>query len=267
MEKTLILSPRYTPDSIALRNAAVEMGWAVERLQTWRPPAYLSDRDVVPYGEPLFAAVIADSLQLALIEPRVSWLAEIPFDLRRREIQFTDLAAGRMLDRPSFVKPADDKCFQARVYATGMELPPIDSLGATSPVLISEPVLWESEFRCFVLERRVATLSIYSRKGELVETQDVSWPVPLPESKDALDFANQVLQDPRVSFPPAGVLDIGVIRDEGWAVVEANACWGSGIYGCDPHSVLETLSRACVKRAALTEADRPWVVARAQTTV
>jgi hypothetical protein len=262
MAKMLILSPRFTPDSMALGNAALELGWDVERLRTWRPPDELVGRDLVPYGEPLFAAVVADSLQLALIEPQLSWVAELPFDLRRREIQFTGLASARTVDRPAFIKPADDKCFQARVYATGSELPEIDSLGAMSPVLISEPVYWESEFRCFVLEKRVAALSIYSRNGDLAETEDGNWPALPSESKDALDFANLVLQDARVTFPPAGVLDVGVIRDRGWAVVEANACWGAGIYGCDPHSVLQTLARACVKTAALAETDRQWVIAR-----
>ena len=115
MAKTLVLSPRFTPDSMALRNAAIESGWEVERLRTWRPPGELVGRDVVPYGEPLFAAVVADVLQLALIEPQLSWIAELPFDLRQRKIQFTDLAAARAIDRPAFIKPADDKCFQARV--------------------------------------------------------------------------------------------------------------------------------------------------------
>lgn len=262
MAKTLILSPRFTPDSMALRNAAIELGWDVERLRTWRPPNEFVGRDVVPYGEPLFAAVVADALQLALIEPQLSWVAELPFDLRRREIQFTDLAAARAIDHPAFIKPADDKCFQARVYAMGSELPEIESLGARSPVLVSDPVSWESEFRCFVLEKRVAAMSVYSHNGDLVETEDGNWPASPSESKDALDFANLVLQDAQVSFPPAGVLDVGVIKDRGWAVVEANACWGAGIYGCDAHSVLRTLARACVKRAALAEVDRQWVVTR-----
>lgn len=104
MSKTLILSPRFTPDSIALRNAALELGWGVERLRTWRPPDELAGRDVVPYGEPLFAAVVSDALQLALIEPHLSWVAELPFDLRRREIQFTDLAAARGIARPALHK-------------------------------------------------------------------------------------------------------------------------------------------------------------------
>jgi hypothetical protein len=265
MTRTLILSPRYTPDSIALGNAALEMGWTVERLQSWRPPVRLSDHDVVPYGEPLFAAVVADSLQLALIEPPLSWMAEIPVDLRQREIQFTDLNAARAHNHPSFIKPADDKCFPARIYTTGIELPPSDILGGATPVLISEPVSWESEFRCFVLEKQVVVVSIYSRKGELAEAEDGSWPVSASESEDALGFANSVLQDARVKFPPAGVLDVGVIEGRGWAVVEANACWGSGIYGCEPRCVLQTLSRACLKRADLTDVDRRWVIERSST--
>jgi len=267
MAKTLVLSPRFTPDSMALRNAAIELGWVVERLRTWRPPAELTGLEVVPYGEPLFAAVVADALQLALIEPQLSWITKLPFDLRQREIQFTDLSVARAVDRPAFIKPADDKCFQARVYGSGSELPETETLGARSPVLVSDPVEWESEFRCFAFERHVATMSVYSRNGDLVETEDGNWPTAPLESKHALNFANSVLQDARVAFPPAGVLDVGVIKDRGWAVVEANACWGAGIYGCDPRSVLQTLARACVQKGNLTEADRQWVVTRSTVPV
>jgi len=60
-------------------------------------------------------------------------------------------------------------------------------------------------------------------------------------------FAQRVLQIKSVQFPPAFVLDVGYIKDQGWAVVEANAAWGSGIYGCDPSMVLKVLKRACLK--------------------
>jgi hypothetical protein len=129
---------------------------------------------------------------------------------------------------------------------------------------MSEPVCWDTEFRCFVLEGQVVTLSIYSRKGELAEREDGSWPASEAELNAARDFCGSVLHDNRVKFPPAGVLDVGVIEGRGWAVVEANACWGSGIYGCDPHSVLETLSRASQKKATLSQTDRPWIVERSQ---
>ncbi|HNB74240.1 MAG TPA: hypothetical protein PLS70_24185 [Acidobacteriota bacterium] len=40
------------------------------------------------------------------------------------------------------------------------------------------------------------------------------------------------------------VIDVGVISGKGWAVVEANAAFGSGIYGCDPAQVLPVLAEA-----------------------
>jgi hypothetical protein len=55
-----------------------------------------------------------------------------------------------------------------------------------------------------------------------------------------------LLADPRVELPRTAVLDVGIIADRGWAVVEQNAAWGSGIYGCDPVRVLEVLQYAAV---------------------
>jgi hypothetical protein len=40
------------------------------------------------------------------------------------------------------------------------------------------------------------------------------------------------------------VLDVGIITNRGWAVIEQNAAWGSGIYGCDPVQVLEVIRHA-----------------------
>jgi hypothetical protein len=56
---TLVLPPRYTSDSNAIRAATLPAGWAVERLASWRVPAGLRDRDPVLYGAPLFVDVVA----------------------------------------------------------------------------------------------------------------------------------------------------------------------------------------------------------------
>jgi hypothetical protein len=90
------------------------------------------------------------------------------------------------------------------------------------------------------------TLSPYWRDGKLAQSKDGSWEATEDECRTAREFATAVLQDPRASLPSAVVLDVGVIRGEGWAVVEANAAWGSGIYGCDPDQVLGVVQRACV---------------------
>jgi hypothetical protein len=260
---TLILPPRYTVDSAALWKAAIDADWEVERLQGWRVPPNLAIDDVVLYGEPLFAAIVAEQLNLAMFEPCFQWVAELPSVYRQREVEFANLAKAREQSIPRFIKPADDKCFQARVYQSGKELPGREILPDDTPVLIAEPVVWEVEYRCFVLERDVETASVYMRSGQLAQDLEGRWLATEAEVAEAIEYAQAVLNDESVALPPAVVLDVGRIAGRGWAVIEANAAWGSGIYGCDPHAVLRVVRRACVKKDKLSEQHKCWVIREA----
>ena len=257
---TLVLPPRFTPDTIAVGQAAQSAGWSVERLPSWRIPASLRGQDVALYGEPLFAAVVADELGLALLEPPFDWLPTLPAEYLQREARLATLGEARRLHRTAFVKPADDKCFLAGVFRSGQQLPGEVVLPGRTPVLIAEPVRWEVEFRCFVLDREVVALSPYLRRGELAQSPDRSWEDDRAE--DARAFARGVLCDVSVRVPPAVVVDVGIIEGRGWAVIEANAAWGSGIYGCDPAAVLRVVRRACLPQGDVSAADRRWVVER-----
>jgi hypothetical protein len=244
-----------------LWKAATNAGWDVERLASWRAPGGLREREIVLYGEPLFAAVVAEDLNVALLEPPSDWLVKLPNAYRRRDCELTTLEAARRIQRRVFIKPAADKCFLAKVYDSGDELPNDDVLPGSTMVLVAEPVVWETEYRCFVLEREVLTLSPYLRRGETARTQDERWPMSEAELQETHAFAHSVLQDSAVVLPPAIALDIGQIQGKGWAVVEANAAWGSGIYGCDPSAVLKVITRACVKFGELSAPDKQWVLA------
>ena len=257
---TLVLPPRYTTDTIAVARAAAVAGWHVERLSSWRVPDWLRGQHVAVYGEPLFAAVIAGDLGVALLEPPFNWLPNLPAVYRRRDVRLATLAEARQLRAPAFVKPADDKCFPPAVISSGEILPNETVLPGSTPVLIAEPVRWEVEFRCFVLDRAVVTLSPYLRAGELAEAPDGSWTDDRAEA--AGEFARSVVADDTVELPPAVVVDVGIIEGSGWAVVESNAAWGSGIYGCDPAAVLSVVRRACVSREQIAAGDRRWVVDR-----
>lgn len=256
---TLILSPRYTPDSEALWRAALQTGWSVERLMSHRPPPYLRDGDPVIYGEALFANIVADELALALLEPPFDWLANLPAMYRQRKIEYMTLADGRKQRQSVFVKPAYDKSFNSEVYESGAALPAGNAFPDAMPVLIAEPVSWEVEFRFFILQGKVATFSPYLRNGELLQAEDGSWSASDDECSQALAFANRLLSDGTVDLPPAFVMDGGKIAGREWAVVEANPAWASGIYGCDPAQVLEVLKRTCIKREDLTPDDRRWI--------
>lgn len=237
---TLIFTPRYTDDSQALWKAAVRLGWSTERLTGWRVPDSLRSLDEpVLYGEALFGPVLAEQLGLRLLQPADDWLVRLPWEWKKRHVALSTLGAARKNDEEAFVKPPSDKSFPAGVYR-GSELPaeyPDDM-----PVLVSDVVRWEKEFRCFVLDRALRTVSLYSRYGELQrESEFASTP---EEDREVEEFMAALLADPPVDLPRATVVDIGVIEGRGWACVEQNAAWGAGIYGCSPTAVLEVLRHA-----------------------
>ncbi len=258
----LILPPRFTDDTNLVRKAAIQAGWKVERLPNWRVPKNLVGPGLVLYGEPLFAAVVSDSLNLSLIEPSFDWLTTIPSRYIQRSIRFATLAKARIVECQSFIKPADDKCFRAQVYESGHDLPTFETLPGETPVLISTPVDWEVEFRCFVLDRKLQAISPYSRNGLLAQDANGDWSATDTEIQQATEFIERVLADNSVVLPPAVVVDIGIIRNMGWAVVEANPAFGSGIYGCDPMQVLAVLERCSIDRDSLSDDDRQWIPRR-----
>ena len=206
----------------------------------------------VLYLEALFGPTLAEQFGLRLLEPAVDWLPRLPEDFRRRRVSLMPLRSARRLAEPAFIKPPNDRSFPARVY-TGAELP--DGYDEDSPVLAAEVARWEAEFRCFVLDRRPRTLSVYLRGGEL--QRERGFAATGAELAEAEELVRAVCADRRVDLPRAAVLDVGVIAGRGWAVVEQNAAWGAGLYGCDPAAVLEVLRHAAVPAEAGDAVNRP----------
>ena len=64
------------------------------------------------------------------------------------------------------------------------------------------------------------------------------------------------------ALPPAFVVDVGLVEGRGWAVVEFNPAWCSGLLGTDPTAVLSVLKRSCRNVDGLEAADAAWVVTR-----
>jgi hypothetical protein len=237
---TLIFTPRFTDDSQALWKAAGEMGWKTERLSGWRVPDHLRQLpDPVLYGEALFGPALAEQLGLELGSPAEDWLVRLPMEYKKRAISLSTLGIERSRTDPAFIKPPNDKSFPACVYR-GAGLP--SDYPDDMPVLVSDVVQWEKEFRCFVLDRRLCTYSLYSRYGEL--QRDQGFESDEAEDRELEAFVGQLLADGRVDLPPAIVIDVGFIAGAGWACVELNAAWGAGIYGCDPKAALQVIARA-----------------------
>jgi ATP-grasp domain, R2K clade family 2 len=260
---TLLLSPRYTDDSRRLRRAAEEAGWHVWRQGDWRPPQRTFTADVVLYGEPLFVDVMAAALDLVAIDSPTDWLARLPARFTQRSIAAMTLAEATQLSDPRFVKSALDKPFPAGVYTVAAQLPPgCQGLPGNHLVLVAEPVRWEIEFRGYVLNRRLVTLSPYLRNGQLVEDEEGNRIASDEQWQAARTHYAQVLNDPELELAPAVVLDVGLIAGRGWAIIETNGAWGAGLYGCDPATALPVIRHATRSAARLSPADQRWSRAR-----
>lgn len=261
---TVLLGPRATDDSVAIWRVCVANHWSVHRIQAWRVPDELRSRqnNIVIYGEPLFAEAVADQMGLTLLEPSIEWLITVPQKYLSRQIDFMTLGSARQLETTAFVKPADGKIFEPRVYASGKDLPSEEQVDQDIPVLRSGIMDFRLEVRCFVLNRKLMTMSPYWREGELARSADDQWPFLPNEETDAHTFAESVLSDSSVALPPACTLDVGRTHEGTWAVIEANPCWGAGIYGCDPSLVLQTIRSAIIRRTEITASHRPWISKR-----
>jgi hypothetical protein len=253
-----------TDDSQSMWRTGIELGWHSQRLQGWRVPESLSlsGRDVAIYGEPLFAEAVADQLGLVLLEPPIDWLIGVPQEYSRRRIELLTLQEARSLNTPAFVKPADGKIFEPKIYQTGAELPTEEHVDGPIPVLRSDIVDFRLEVRCFVRNKAVVTLSPYWRDGALAHNHESAWPFLDTEEDEAHSFASLVLVDSRISLPPVCTLDVGRLADGRWAVIEANPAWGAGLYGCDPKEVLQSIPLAIVPKDLLSEKDKRWVSKR-----
>ena len=239
---TLLMSSRYTDDDQALWRVAVQRGWTVQRVRGIRIPELAADDEIIIYVEPLYGPTIAAALGVRLLEPPEDWLSHLPAEFVQRTVEVMTLGTARRLSRPAFIKPPNDKSFEARVYEFGAALPP--DLPDESTVLVSEPVRWQLEFRCFCLDGTVRTASPYLRDGVLA--RDSGYAADAAELARATQFAECVLAATGPQTPRAVVIDVGELSTGALAVVEANGAWGSGIYGCDPEAALDVIRAATI---------------------
>jgi hypothetical protein len=239
---TLLLTPRSTDDAQELWRGCARLNWNVHRVHGWKVPA-VDPGDVAVYAEPLLATHIARTLNLELLEPAIEWLPSIPENWRKRSVFLATMKEARETLEPRFIKSAAGKEFDARVYSSGKDLPRGEMIGDSLAVLIQEIVQFDVEYRCFVSDRVVRTASSYWRHGKEPRDENGQWSVS--ELSEAIQFCTMFLENPGVHVPDACVIDVGFIQGKGWAIIECNAAWSSGVYGCDGAGVLPVLRRAC----------------------
>src|SRR5437879_301491 len=165
---TLLLSASSLPAAQALAHAARGLGWRTFALDETPSPEPAGR--IVFYGGTDVAADVAARFGLALLEPPLDLLARLPLSLRFRQVEYRRFGDLRGRQGPAFVKPADpsNKIFDAGVYPDVANMRLLRPIDPETPVLVAEPVEWLAEYRCFILEGRVAATSAYMSFGRPV---------------------------------------------------------------------------------------------------
>ncbi|QNS04179.1 ATP-grasp domain-containing protein [Streptomyces xanthii] len=255
----LAVTPHASPTRELLAGAAARRGIDVVELAG---PDGAKDLRGRPeghyYGGPALAAHVAGDLGVALLEPTDAWLTELPRSVTGRSLRRATLAEARRLSGPAFVKPPTDKSFAAAVYADGAALPA--GPPPATPVQIAEVVTWTAEFRLFVLDGEIRTGAQYATYGRL----DAAPLEGHPRQTPVRDFAHRLLAAHAATLPSAVVLDVGLLADGTWAVVEANMPWFSTVYAAAPDRALDVVLRSAGPAARVTGRDQPFDRGRAR---
>jgi ATP-grasp domain-containing protein len=262
---TLLLSTLDLPAAPALAEAARRSGWRVFAFD--KNPSPRTSGQVVFYGGADVALSVAARFRLALLEPPLDLLTRLPLEFRLRAVEYGTYRDLSRLKAPAFIKPADplNKAFDAGVSTDSRILSVPKNVDSDTPILLAEPVQWLAEYRCFILDKKVAAMSPYLSFGRPVWRPYKQGGEEAKESSHVRAFCERLFSQARVEFPPAFVMDVGLIEDRGWAVVEFNPVWCSGLLGVNPQRVLAVLQRACQDVEKLSGPDRVWVIPRGGT--
>jgi hypothetical protein len=209
-------------------SAWIAAGGEVIRLgRFWEPPS-IEPRTVRVYGNDTFCLVLQQKLGLELISPPDELIFTVPKKFLRRSVAQKKLGELTESAFPAFFKPVTPKLFKARIYENIGELSAeCKGLSDQTAVIASAPVTFTAEARCFVLNRAVLDCSIYDGEAD--------GPTAAAAVKELVG---------EIDAPSALVVDVGFIKDQGWALVEFNAAWGAGLNGCRADRVLPCIAAA-----------------------
>ena len=208
------------------------------RLASWRCPEDFEPEEPVLYAEPLFNEALAQRLGLAVVEPPEDFLARLPHGVRQAGDPADDRRRGQDAARPGVPQAAQPQVVPAESLRQRRTCPRCRTKTPCWPPSPSNGS--PNSGSCFGI-----AWSPYWLNGAMARDGD-EWVVGPDLAAATRGLVDRLLTDPDVNLPVALVLDAGVIRDVGPAVVEANEESGARIYGCDPRDVLEVLRAATV---------------------
>lgn len=198
----------------------------------WVKPFIEPNKRITIYGNDTFSLVLAQILELELLEPKYEYIAELDDKWIKRKIEIDTLTKVKGINFPIFIKPVKPKLFQSKVYQSYDEfLDNAQNINSNEPLIISEIISIQSEIRAFVYRDEVLDMAIYEGNAKLDQGKQ---------------FLKAFIQIHSENLPLSYVVDIGFNQNEGWFIIEFNASWGAGLNFCDPSKIINAIRGATI---------------------
>ncbi|HEY1101522.1 MAG TPA: ATP-grasp domain-containing protein [Myxococcota bacterium] len=193
-----------------------ELGYEIEWFDDIDLAARVIDRDQIVVGG---VATVLGALRRLGIEKRFASMPAALQPFADRNIEVTTLAEARRRPMPFFMKPvADAKAFGGTLVRTTVDLVASAALSSSLTVLVSSPIDFRAEYRCFVVRGSVVGCRHY--KGD---------PLAFPDARRITAMIAAW-----TTAPAAWALDVGVTTGGATVIVEVNDGHSTGDYGLPP---------------------------------
>lgn len=156
---------------------------------------------------------------------------DLPHTFFARPVHDTKLFAGTVFDKDEFIE------WHTKFTNLGADHQHMD-LTPETEIIISTPKNIMNEYRCWVVDRKVVTASLYKRSGRVIYSNVVDQYV--------LDYAQSIVN--RWSPLDCYVLDIATLED-GLKVIETNTLNAAGFYAANMSKLVQSLEEYAEKLA------------------
>lgn len=226
------------PDKADIERDSIADSWKnnggeIKRIgKFWERPNIDSKKRITIYGIDTFSLVLAQVLEIKLIEPKDESISELDFKWIKREIQILKIEEINETLFPIFIKPVKPKTFKSRVYDDFDSFTKeVKGIEQNEKIIKSNIIEIESEVRAFILNNEILDMAIYEGNSDL---------------NSAKEFLTDFLQNCTIDLPKTYVIDLGHNQTNGWFVIEFNSSWGAGLNSCDPNKVIVGIREATI---------------------
>jgi hypothetical protein len=238
-----IITPNVNDEILYLAKAAESIGYEVIcPSSSWKVPENMRHRPGMVYGKDLFCQVVASQMNWTLLSNSPQWITTLPHKFINREIYYTTVAEARKEKSRKYFKLTDTDHFASGIRNSGRELPTNDVFGSDG-ILVSDNMIFTSEYRCVVKNRTAITACCYRKLQEVNLKSNY-----LFNHDMIIKFVNFLFKE-KIECVPGSIIDIGKYDKDKFAIISSKTPYSSNMFGCEPIAMLNAIKASVANDA------------------